>query len=125
MRSCRSYRAQFLFCVGHCRMAPARARGNLPMRLLLPALACALFVSGCSVKPNQPEASADDDGDSAPAAAAAPSPSAEPAVARKESVSNDLYEFEYSYPVEAAAIPDLRKWLDDDLEKQRRELIEN
>lgn len=92
------------------------------MRPLFPALACLFLVAGCSGKP---DGDADAAASEAPPAAApvAAAPSAEPAVARKESVSNDLYEFEYAYPVEAATIPDLRKWLDNDLEKQRRELI--
>lgn len=96
------------------------------MRAMLPAMACVLLVGlagACSGQSeSEPAAVA-----SEAAAPAAPKPSAtaELPMARKESVSNDLYEFEYVYPVEAAAIPDLRKWLDADLEKQRRELIEN
>lgn len=87
-------------------------------------LAVVLLASACSGEENKA-------GDAASAAAvpeapaAALSASAAPAVARSESVSNDLYEFEYSYPAAAAAIPDLRKRFDDDLEKQRRALIES
>jgi hypothetical protein len=37
--------------------------------------------------------------------------------------SSDLIEFAYSYPREAAAIPDLAKWLDNDRAKKREALI--
>lgn len=95
------------------------------MRIVLPVLAGVLLAAGCSGNSDdQPTAASSGEAASIPAEPS-PSASAEPAVARKESVSNDLYEFDYSYPVEAASIPDLRKWLDADLEKQRRELIEN
>lgn len=92
------------------------------MRILPSVLACVLLASGCSAKTDkQPAAVASE---AAVVPAAKPSAAAPPAEARKESVSNDLYEFEYSYPAAAAAIPDLRKWLDADLEEERRELIE-
>lgn len=68
---------------------------------------------------------------SAPAAAAsteaAPEPPAVPppakAVARSVKEDNDLYNFEYSYPAAAAAIPSLKAWFDADLAKQKAKLV--
>lgn len=60
------------------------------------------------------------DASAAPSAsAAAPAPAAE---ARKLEEKNDLYEFAYSYPAAAAAIPALREWLEGDLVSARAEL---
>lgn len=42
--------------------------------------------------------------------------------ARTIKVSNELYEFEYSYPAQAAAIPALKAMLDADLTRQQAEL---
>lgn len=57
---------------------------------------------------------------------ASPAPPAPPApdkaAARSVKVDNDLYSFEYSYPTAAAAIPDLKAWLDADLEKTKADL---
>lgn len=55
----------------------------------------------------------------APAAQAAPAPAA---TARAVSEKSELYEFDYSYPAEAAAIPALREWLEADLVKARADL---
>lgn len=93
------------------------------MRIVMPAALCAFALAACSGKPEDKQAG--EASQSAATAPTKPAASAAPAVARKESVSNDLYEFDYAYPVQAAVIPDLRKWLDADLEKQRGELIEN
>jgi len=95
------------------------------MRVLLPLLATVVFAAGCSAEPDGGPSDAASAEAAVPVPLPSPSASAAPAAARSESVSNDLYEFEYSYPAVAAAIPDLRKWLDGDLEKQRRELIGN
>ncbi len=54
--------------------------------------------------------------------AAAPAPTAPPepaATARNARESTDLYEFDYSYPAAAAAIPALRDWLEADLMRTR------
>jgi hypothetical protein len=48
--------------------------------------------------------------------------SAAPATGRKVAVENDLYEFTYSYPGKAAAIPALKALLDKRLESDRAEL---
>lgn len=42
--------------------------------------------------------------------------------ARSVKVSNDLYEFEYGYPAQAAAIPALKAMLDADITRQQAEL---
>ncbi|MEO0032485.1 MAG: hypothetical protein RIS94_2243, partial [Pseudomonadota bacterium] len=54
---------------------------------------------------------------------APPAPSAPTAAARKVSESNDLYDFGYSYPAQAAAIPALKAWLDADLDKAKTQLV--
>lgn len=54
---------------------------------------------------------------------APPSPPApEPGVARKVKISNDFFEFNYSYPAAAAAIVPLKAWLDADSDKQQTRL---
>lgn len=95
------------------------------MRILLPVLACGLGVAACSGAKDEKAAAPAASETASAASAAAASVGAPMAAARKESVSNDLYEFEYSYPAAAAVIPELRKWLDAELEDQRRELIED
>ena len=60
---------------------------------------------------------------SAPAAPAPPVQPAPAAAARKVSEENDLYDFGYSYPSEAATIPALRDWLEADLAKAKSGLI--
>lgn len=96
------------------------------MRVLPPLLACLLCASACS-------GGSREDPDDRPGAQATATDVAAMAavrgegplpVARSEKVSNDLYEFEYAYPAAAAAVPDLRAWLDADIETQRRALIE-
>ena len=90
------------------------------------AIGVALLATACSAEAakDAPDAAASGAPVGVAAAAASPAASAAPAPARSESVSNDLYEFEYSYPAAAAAIPDLKAWLDADLESTRRKLIE-
>jgi len=53
---------------------------------------------------------------------AAPVCAAGPAGDRTVEVSNDDFEFDYAYPAAAARIPGLRKWLEADLAKQKRDL---
>ena len=95
------------------------------MRPAIPLLIAVFLAAACSGSSEKDAVDASANATPAVTAVPEPAPSAAPtpAVARSESVANDLYEFEYSYPAAAAAIPDLRTWLDDDLEKQRRELI--
>lgn len=87
--------------------------------LILPTVALALALAACKNEAPTPAPSA---APSAAATATAAAPVAPPAVARKVDESNGLYEFDYSYPAAAAAIPGLQKLLDDDLVKQRAEL---
>lgn len=95
--------------------APALALAlALPMAL---ALALPLALAACSAAPDTAAPTG-----SASAPAAAPVPPAPPppaAAARKVSVHNDLYEFDYSYPAAAAAIPALKARLDADLDQQQ------
>ena len=85
---------------------------------------CALVLglSACqqSAAPTAPDGAA-----SASAPAAAPAQSAPPAPAaeaRKVSEKTDLYEFDFSYPAAAAAIPALRDWLEADIARTRASL---
>lgn len=60
---------------------------------------------------------------SASAAAAAAAVRAEPpGKARAMSVANELYEFSYAYPAQAAAIPALKAMLEEELAQQQAEL---
>ncbi len=52
-----------------------------------------------------------------------PEPLSQAAAARKVSEKTDLYEFHYSYSVEAAGIPDLHDWLEADLARTKAALI--
>lgn len=85
------------------------------------------LLAACSVSSDpqaDASASASPEASAAPAPPAAPSVSAQtPVAARNVTVENDVYEFSYSYPAEAGAIPALRALLDEDLEKERTALI--
>ncbi len=59
---------------------------------------------------------------SPPVAATSAAVPAPPAEARSEKEANELYEFEYSYPAAAAAIPGLKALLDRRLTESRSEL---
>lgn len=52
-----------------------------------------------------------------------PVPPSQIAAARKVSEKTDLYEFDYSYPLAAATIPDLHDWLEADLARTRAALV--
>jgi len=103
--------------LGHdpCRRSAASARGNLAMRplalVLLPALAACRQAAPPAAAPSA----------AATPAATAPQAAPEPAAtARAVSEKSELYEFDYSYPAEAAAIPVLHEWLEADLVKAGR-----
>jgi hypothetical protein len=92
---------------------------------LLSVLALGVVASGCSKERRDTPASLASSGAPSPApAVAAPSAaaSAAPGGAREVSQSNALFEFEYSYPAAAGAIPELRKQLDADLAQQKAAL---
>lgn len=93
------------------------------MRKLVLPFSAVLLVAGCqkaedAAAPQAPTATA-----SAAAANAVATASAPQGAAREVKEENDLYEFTYSYPAQAGAIPALKGWLDADLDKQRAELV--
>lgn len=86
------------------------------------ALVLIPLLAGCQ-QSAAPEKAAPDA--SASIAAPPPAPPAPPAPvpqARKVSEQTGLYEFDYSYPAAAAAIPPLRDWLEADLARTRASL---
>lgn len=101
------------------------------MRVLLPALASTLLLAACSGA-SKDQASPDATSSPIPGATggtpvAGATPGNGPALGdgRTEKVSSDLYEFEYSYPAAAAAIPGLKSYFDADLEEERRDLTKD
>lgn len=99
-------------------------------RKLLPTLTlmtlAAIPLAACDATPTAQQAGASPAATATASAQPAPTASAT-AVAvstegRTEKVDNDLYEFEYSYPGKAAAIPDLKSLLDKKLATARAEL---
>ncbi|WP_298188672.1 DUF4163 domain-containing protein [Novosphingobium sp.] len=91
--------------------------------LLAPMLVPLLTLAAC-----QQTSSTDTPPTIAPSASTAvpvpaPVPPSQTAAARKVSEKTDLYEFDYSYPIEAAAIPDLRDWLEADLGRTKAALV--
>ena len=81
--------------------------------VLLPALAACQQAAPPAAAPSA----------AATPAATAPQAAPEPAAtARAVSEKSELYEFDYSYPAEAAAIPVLHEWLEADLVKARADL---
>ncbi|MDT0508782.1 PdaC/SigV domain-containing protein [Novosphingobium sp. MMS21-SN21R] len=89
------------------------------------ALIPLLVVAACSVS-REPDASASASAE--PSAMATPPvppslPVQTPVTARSVTEENDLYEFTYSYPAAAGAVPALKEWLDADLDKARAELV--
>lgn len=93
------------------------------MRRPISFLLATLLLAACSAPKDPAQGTA-----AAPETAAAPAPPAAPAApaaqARKVSVKNDLIEFDYAYPAQAAAIPKLKAWLDDDILKQQKDITE-
>ncbi len=84
----------------------------------------ALLIAGCSEK--QPTTAEKMKAASVPGAppGGAEDIAASEAPASNVRESNDLIEFSYAYPLEAARIPGLAAWLDNDRDKQREALIE-
>lgn len=91
------------------------------MRACLPAIAL-LTLMACSPAKDEapvPKASAT----AAAVPAPAPPPSAPPAQARSVEDKTPLYDFDYAYPAEAAAIPALKAWLDGDIARQKADIM--
>ncbi|MGR4890222.1 DUF4163 domain-containing protein [Sphingopyxis sp. LARHCG72] len=92
-------------------------------REAIPILAAALLLAGCSEdKPTPAEKAAAAAVPGAPPGGAA-DVAAKNAPASNVKESNDLIEFAYSYPRDAAAIPELAAWLDGDRATKRDALI--
>lgn len=90
------------------------------MRAALLPICAAVILSACQGE-KEPTATAP----SASAEASAAAPAAAPvttAVARTVKEENELYEFSYFYPVQAAVIPALETWLDADLARHKAEV---
>ncbi len=96
----------------------------LPWRNATSILAGALLLAGCSdAKPTKTEKVAAASVPGAPPQAAADE-AAKGAPASNVSERNDLIEFAYAYPADAAQIPELAKALDSDRAAKREALIE-
>lgn len=94
-----------------------------PWRNAVPLVAGALLLAGCSEdKPTQAEKVAAAAVPGAPPEAAADE-AAKNAPASNVSEGSDLIEFTYSYPAEAARIPELAKALDSDRAAKRAALV--
>lgn len=91
----------------------------------LPVLVAVVLITACKGQPQesanpQPAASS-----SANAVAVASGPEASATASASDAkgvsieIKNKLMDFDYSYPAEAAAIPDLKAWLDSDIAEQK------
>ncbi len=91
------------------------------MRRLALALVLIPLLAGCqqSAVPGKAVPDASASASAAPPAPPAPPVPPVPTAARKVSEKTDLYEFDYSYPAAAAAIPALRDWLEADLARTK------
>ncbi|MCL6683062.1 DUF4163 domain-containing protein [Sphingomonas alba] len=84
--------------------------------------ALALILAGCGPKASEtPPNQAADNGQ----AATKPLPAAPPAKPFSVETKNDLIEYDFSYPAEAAAIPELVKRFAGEMEKEKSELVAN
>jgi hypothetical protein len=93
------------------------------IRQALPLIALGVLAA-CSQETQHTPATLASEGAEVPdAMPSQPSAATSPAAAREVSESNDLYEFEYSYPAAAGAIPALKALLDADLENKKAALI--
>lgn len=81
------------------------------------------LLAACSMEEQETPASLATQGAAVPTVAAPTEAGAAlPGGAREVSQSNDLFEFHYSYPAAAGAIPELKDRLDEDLKKKQAEL---
>lgn len=88
------------------------------MRLVL--MGAVVVLAGCSVKEEAPVPEASESAIAVPAAPDVPVQT--PVAAREVHEDNELYQFDYSYPASAGAVPALKALLDADLEKTRSNL---
>lgn len=88
-------------------------------RFLLSGLT--LMLAACGASPSESEVSTEAVPTSAPQVTAAPTATPK-AVDRSEKETSDIYEFEYSYPAAAAALPGLKELLDGRLAESRSAL---
>jgi hypothetical protein len=98
------------------------------MRSIRPVLLLTVcLLAACSKQKEQTPQSLASSAAPQPSVAAAPTTvaSTAPGVPRSVKESNDLYDFEYSYPAAAGGIPALKAILDAELTKQKSELIAN
>lgn len=98
------------------------------MKPCLALFAClplaALSMGACSRAPDSAQgAAAREVAPSAAASSASPAPAPSQSAARRETVDNDLMDFDYAYPAQAAAIPALAALLEADIARQKRELL--
>jgi hypothetical protein len=100
-----------------------RKRKKMRMfRHALPLLAAGVLAA-CSQETQDTPATLASEGEAVPSPVPSRPPSALPVAARAVSESNELYEFEYTYPAAAGAIPGLKAMLDADIEKRKAALI--
>lgn len=92
------------------------------MRLMALAFALLPVLAGCQQSAVSDKAAAAPSASASAAAPAPPAPPAPAATARAVSEKNDLFNFDFSYPAAAAAIPALRDWLEADLARTKAAL---
>lgn len=105
---------------------PESERKNDPVHRTFASLTLALALAGCSGNaPAEPTATATAAPGEAAVSPTPPYPPAVKAAAVKVSEDNDLYEFDYSYPAQAAAIPALKAQLDADMARKKAEVLKD
>lgn len=90
----------------------------------LPVLAALALLAACSSPKHQEQETGAPQATPAPPAPPSVPPPPSVTEGRKVGVTNALIDFDYSYPVQAAAIPKLKAWLDADIDKQKKDLAE-
>lgn len=79
-----------------------------------------MFLAACGGAGDAPSQGASAATGASPTPAA--SPATPPGVARKVKIANDFFDFDYSYPSAAGAIPGLKAWLDAESDRQQSRL---
>ncbi|WP_408588132.1 DUF4163 domain-containing protein [Novosphingobium sp.] len=88
------------------------------------SLTILLALAACDGKAPAPEPTAAATIGASPAVPAPPPASPRPSAAVKVNEKNDLYEFSYAYPAQAAAIPALKARLDADMAQQKADIAQ-